>query len=125
MIEQMNLFGERDPFDELTDRIVKWYEDEKSYFAKRGWKFNKNFDQWLRDHFSTWSGGNGGHVLWGEWDFYQFQPSGLRLENSRKLIPRKDGKGTEWYSIFFPKQKILKAFGIKDDNKDSLRGDAE
>lgn len=23
MIEQMNLFGERDPFDELTERIVK------------------------------------------------------------------------------------------------------
>lgn len=31
-------------------------------------------------------------------------------------------KGEEWESIFFPKKRILKAFGIKDDNKDILRG---
>ena len=39
----------------------------------------------------------------------------------KKLIPRADGQGTEWESIFFPKQKILRRFGIKDNGKDALK----
>lgn len=125
MIEQMNLFGEREPFDELIERIVQWYEQEKEFYEKYGWEFKKNFDTWLLDHFSTWMGGNADGILWGEWNFYQWSPSGLRLENSNKLIPRNDGKGTEWYYIFFPKKKILNAFGIKDDRNDALKEGSE
>lgn len=122
MIEQMNLFGERDPFDELIEHIVKWYEAVKAFESRHGHNM-QNFDQWLRDNFSSYRGGNGESLLFGQWTFYDFTPRGLRLTNMKKLIKTDDG--TEWESIFFPKQKILKAFGIKDDNKDALRSDAE
>lgn len=122
MIEQMNLFGERDPFDELIEHIVKWYEDSNVWKQKHGYRIT-NFDTWLLDNFSSYRGGNGDSLLFGQWTFYDFTPRGLRLTNMKKLIKTEDG--TEWESIFFPKKKILKAFGIKDDNKDALRGDAE
>ena len=117
MIEQMNLFGKRDPFDEMIEHIVKWYEAEKAFESRHGHHM-QNFDQWLLDNFSSYRGGNGESLLFGQWTFYDFTPRGLRLTNMRKLIKTDDG--TEWESIFFPKHKILKAFGIKDDRKDAL-----
>lgn len=118
MIEQMNLFGEREPFDELVERIVQWYESAKAFNTRHGC-YMPNFDQWLRDNFSSYRGGNGESLLFGRWTFYDFTPRGLRLTNMKKLI--KTETGTEWESIFFPKQKILKAFGIRDDGKDALK----
>ena len=120
MIEQMNLFGERDPFDELCDHIVKWYVDNKVWNQKHGYRLT-NFDTWLLDNFSSYRGGNGDSLLFGQWTFYDFSPKGLRLTNMKKLIPRADGQGTEWESIFFPKQKILRRFGIKDNGKEALK----
>lgn len=118
MIEQMNLFGERDPFDELIEHIVKWYEAVKAFESRHGHNM-QNFDQWLRDNFSSYRGGNGESLLFGQWTFYDFTPRGLRLTNMKKLIKTEDG--TEWESIFFPKEKILKAFGIQDDGKDAMK----
>lgn len=125
MIEQLNLFGERDQFAELIDRIVDWYEGDKAFCEDHGCYFPERFDTWLLDLFSCHCGGNSSTMLWGDWGWYQFSPSGLKLENSSKLVPRKDGQGTEWESIFFPKKKILEAFGVKDDGKDLLKGDQD
>ena len=120
LVEQLNLFAERDPFDELTEHIVKWYEANKAFNDRHGC-FTRNFDAWLRDCFSSYCGGNGASMLFGQWTFYDFSPRGLRLTNMKKLI--KTESGTEWESIFFPKQKILNAFGIKDDKKDEEMND--
>lgn len=122
MIEQMTLFGERDPFDELAEHIVLWYEEGKAFEIKHG-RTMPNFDKWLRDCFSSYQGGNGSTMLYGKWTFYEFSPRGLKLTNMHKLIPLSDGSGTEWESIFFPKAKILKRFGITDDQKDALKED--
>lgn len=118
MIEQLTLFGERDPFDELIEHLVKWYEANKAFNDRHG-GYTRNFDEWLLDCFSSYCGGNGESMLFGQWTFYDFSPRGLKLTNMNKLI--KTESGTEWESIFFPKQKILKAFGIKDDKKDALK----
>jgi hypothetical protein len=122
VVEQFNLFGERDPFAELTENIVRWYEAAKADSEKYG-GYMPNFDDWLRDNFSSYCGGNCTTFLYDKWTFYDFSPSGLRLTNMNKLVKVKNG--TEWESIFFPKKKILKAFGIKDDNKDILRGEEQ
>jgi len=122
LIEQLDLFGARDPFCELIDRIVDWYEDEKR-FEEETDGYMPNFDDWLRRLFASYCGGNGASILWGCWTFYNFSPKGLRLSNTRKLVQRSDGKGTEYESIFFPKQKILKAFSVKDDGRDMMEAE--
>lgn len=110
MIEQLNLFGEKDPFAELCDNIVKAYESNK-----KDEEHTENFDVWLRHCFSSYSGGNSFMYVTG-YNFFDFSPKGLKLTDSHTLIKYDDH--TEWKSLFFPKQKILKAFGIKDDKKD-------
>lgn len=119
MIEQMNLFGERDEFAVLIDHIVKWYEDKKAFCARYGYPMPRNFGEWLLDLFSTYTGGNGSEMLWGKWEWYAFSPSGLKLEGEI------DDETEKWDSIFFPKKKILDAFGIKDDRKDALKEGSE
>ena len=95
---------------------MKAYESAKAFNDRHG-DYMPNFDSWLRDCFSSYQGGNGQAMLWGDWSFYDFSPRGLRLTNMNKLIPRADGHGTEWESIFFPKEKILQQFGIEEVRK--------
>lgn len=111
MIEQMNLFGERDVLMLVCETLKSRY----AWITKRGLCDEKirPFAKWVLDCFSSYQGGTTPAELKAEgYDIYGCSPKGMELWN-----------GTE--KTLIPKSKIMRTLGITDDNKDVLRGDAE
>lgn len=101
MIEQMNLFGERDVLLDVCDYLVRRYDRMRKDLMDD--ERDMRFDEWLIGNFRTWSGSTV-HDLEG-YSFIQFTPAGITLSS-------KTGKREQ-----IPKEKILQQFGLAEVRK--------
>lgn len=101
MIEQLNLFGERDPLAAVAEWITSRYER----VAKEEYAYPISFDEWLLRKFSSYEGSNCNAPL--GYSYWSFDPSGFRLTGF------KEKPGESYSQLYFPKDKILKACGVK------------
>lgn len=100
MIEQLNLFGERDEIYEVAEWIMGMYEDYRKRMPD-----GKSFMDWIEDEFSSFHGGSYNTPL--GYTFWSFDHSGFRLVDTS--VP----KGESYKEAYFPKHKIMKACGVK------------
>ena len=113
MIEQLNLFGERDELTMVCEMFRHRFEWWRKRWSENEW--NPTFEKWVLDYFSSYAGGTAPAEL-EPYESYCCSPKGIEL-----VIYR----GADTKRVQVPKVKILRALGIRDDKKDALKEAAE
>lgn len=94
MVEQLDLFGNRDPLSE----VCQWFHDK---YVRSNYKCS--FEQFMKYEFDSYTGSNSNVPCGYGW--YNCTPSGMTLEKT--LWSDSD-------KLFFKKTQIFKYLGIKE-----------